>query len=344
MAILNCPECHEKISSTASTCVHCGAPIVVCPECQTPYVKGIEVCAECGYEFKKHVDSKPEATQPVEDEKAPAKDKTPKITAAELNDSCKKFSFLDLLEVLCLLAYGLWIWLFYALKNWSDGTMAMLESFEDTRDMATTLLVIALALMLADIVLRSVNKRSDFQLRIDMAKTKKLSLQQVAENTLDVDYKKKNHEYADDQADGLSEILNAELYQNDPASKKRFYNWTTISIFLRLITCVLLFLFIDHNVDIYMQAELLKSDLLNIPGGSLDAVEKWWMPVVAVIVEIINKTYTRITKKSSAKQRREWVSKQFPEKLPVYDKYLVGLYAAKQMAKDIVDNQTRGGV
>ena len=53
MAIVICPECNEKISSSVSQCVHCGAKITVCPECGKIYMDHPNTCAECGYILKK---------------------------------------------------------------------------------------------------------------------------------------------------------------------------------------------------------------------------------------------------------------------------------------------------
>ncbi len=53
MAILICPNCKGKISSTAEVCVHCGEKFIVCPECSEAAAFDAEVCSGCGYGFKK---------------------------------------------------------------------------------------------------------------------------------------------------------------------------------------------------------------------------------------------------------------------------------------------------
>ena len=51
MAILNCPECGEKISSTAKQCVHCGCKITVCSECGKVILGERGTCPDCGFKI-----------------------------------------------------------------------------------------------------------------------------------------------------------------------------------------------------------------------------------------------------------------------------------------------------
>lgn len=53
MALINCPECGEKISSTSTQCVHCGCSIKICPECNEVYKGDIAECEKCGFRFVK---------------------------------------------------------------------------------------------------------------------------------------------------------------------------------------------------------------------------------------------------------------------------------------------------
>lgn len=53
MALINCPECGEKISSSTTQCIHCGCNIKVCPECGEIYKGDIVECEKCGFRFIK---------------------------------------------------------------------------------------------------------------------------------------------------------------------------------------------------------------------------------------------------------------------------------------------------
>lgn len=51
MALINCKECGQEISDSASVCPHCGAPVikdVYCPKCGTKVPENIQFCPTCG--------------------------------------------------------------------------------------------------------------------------------------------------------------------------------------------------------------------------------------------------------------------------------------------------------
>ena len=58
MALINCPECGQKISDKASACIHCGCPIEknkTCPECGSVVNESDTVCKTCGFPFETQV-------------------------------------------------------------------------------------------------------------------------------------------------------------------------------------------------------------------------------------------------------------------------------------------------
>lgn len=51
MALMNCKECGQQISDSASVCPHCGAPVVkdvYCPACGTKVPGNVRFCPNCG--------------------------------------------------------------------------------------------------------------------------------------------------------------------------------------------------------------------------------------------------------------------------------------------------------
>ena len=51
MALVNCKECGQQISDSASVCPHCGAPIikeVFCPNCGAKMPQNLKYCPQCG--------------------------------------------------------------------------------------------------------------------------------------------------------------------------------------------------------------------------------------------------------------------------------------------------------
>lgn len=53
MALVKCPECKKEISDKATTCIHCGCPIIkeikcYCKECGNELLKSDKTCSSCG--------------------------------------------------------------------------------------------------------------------------------------------------------------------------------------------------------------------------------------------------------------------------------------------------------
>jgi predicted amidophosphoribosyltransferase len=68
MALINCPECNQHVSTLAKSCPHCGAPVSemenqkekhdeikvkICPRCTQTNPDSWEVCSQCGFPFVK---------------------------------------------------------------------------------------------------------------------------------------------------------------------------------------------------------------------------------------------------------------------------------------------------
>ena len=51
MALISCKECGKEISDAATTCPHCGAPVikdVFCQKCGNKIPENVEFCPNCG--------------------------------------------------------------------------------------------------------------------------------------------------------------------------------------------------------------------------------------------------------------------------------------------------------
>ena len=342
MAVINCPECNEKISNTVKQCVHCGASIVICPECGTAFVEGVKLCTECGYEFKKKNEKstiKKESKNEQEGTQFDAEQLESKVKESE-----PKWSFIDLLELLCAVVPGLLcLFVFFLISNWSDSPERML-TYIDVQKTCTIVMVISAILFVGEAIFNVINEKNTMQKFINTSRAKQTELHKVIENTLIIDYSKKKPEYADDQADSLKKILNAEIYDKDQSARPRFKNWVAVVIICKAVFCLCLFLFLQHNIGIYMTKELFKADMLNIPGWSWTSVERWWLLAVEVIALVIKKIYTSRVKKDSVNRRRDWINQNFSQSLQVYDTYLDGFYSARKYGDDTRRNNTRGGV
>lgn len=67
MAIINCPECGNSISTKAVSCVKCGFPlseIFICPECNNVEAKNdAGVCSKCGCPIDENTNSNQETNK-----------------------------------------------------------------------------------------------------------------------------------------------------------------------------------------------------------------------------------------------------------------------------------------
>ena len=71
MAMITCPNCGEKISDKAKSCVHCGVSLQpeekrVCGECGTELEEDMEICPVCGCPVEKSEDASEDVPQQVE--------------------------------------------------------------------------------------------------------------------------------------------------------------------------------------------------------------------------------------------------------------------------------------
>ncbi len=48
MSLVKCIECGNTVSTTAQSCPHCGAPIILCTACGRPLPASAETCPHCG--------------------------------------------------------------------------------------------------------------------------------------------------------------------------------------------------------------------------------------------------------------------------------------------------------
>lgn len=71
MAVVICPSCGGKVSTTRSTCIHCGYEFEakkVCPECDEQVDANASECPSCGYVFNNSEETIPTVVEKVEKE------------------------------------------------------------------------------------------------------------------------------------------------------------------------------------------------------------------------------------------------------------------------------------
>ena len=347
MAIINCPECNGKISDTVKQCVHCGAPITVCPECGTVFAKRIDTCPECGYIINKNKNTnniKNKSTNANTDQKP--KNKVMNADHAFHEWSKKNnMNATDIISILCfVVGIALAVIAYFKLKNWTESYMEMVTTYKDTISSITTLTVIACILFFVGTIFDVFDQKSELEGLSLWAKGRNSSLKEIIIHTLSMDLSKKKPERLDDISRAMVYALNSELYDTSVSSKRRFSGWIAMRLICSLAFSVGALFFILHNLEIYMTAELFKSDRFDIPGFSFSMIENWWLLGIAVGSSVIKGFYNFYIKKISKKDRRDWVKQNHPEGLEAYDKYMDGFNVARQVGDDISKNGTRGGI
>ena len=63
MALIECPECGQKISDKTKLCVHCGVSVKICGECGKMVIADAMLCPSCGMEFEQVVTKSTEEKQ-----------------------------------------------------------------------------------------------------------------------------------------------------------------------------------------------------------------------------------------------------------------------------------------
>ena len=311
MAIINCPECNGQISDTCKNCIHCGAEIVICPECKSVQVEGAEACSKCGYSFKK--------PEPVNTKSTDEEEKSRKITAMQFveafgkvissSGSAKAAKVFEILFFISLVVTLI---------------VCMLLNSATTSAETETLLVALL--FCAGVyfpffyhlftIFICTRQRNNIVYAQSFAKSTGKSLNQIIDNTLNIEYSTKNSGYIKKQTEGMGWILDSKL-SNFTWSFRRAINVRLIVfIILNYIVsscCVWLIMY----QCLYFMGETVGDLLLFAPGkGILIA-----LMVVSYIAMII---YNIIMSSYSKKRRREWIVKNYPKHVEVYDKYLSG--------------------
>ena len=347
MAIINCPECNEKISNTIKNCIHCGAAIVICPECETAFVEGVEVCSECGYSFQTTVttENKTEKTK----EEVSEKNETPKITAAQLCEENEKdnfsLQFIKLIKtfislgpiILCVCGY-------VKVFNWMKSPNLMLINFKNVYETIIIFIGISLALEFLWKILGFIIKAEKLNSHKRLALTKQTNLHQIIENTLTIDYVIEKPERADSEAVSLVKVLDSELYEKDFNFKNNFTVFLTISIVEDLVNNLLLFFFFKKNIGIWLTAIMLRGDTILKFKDFANITENWWMIIIPSIIALIFYIYNLSSDKFSANRRRFWVKKNFPDKMDTYEKYLGGNYGKNKIRESKINNMTIWGI
>lgn len=322
MAIINCPECNEKISDTVKQCVHCGASITVCPECKKISVGNLDICSECGYVISKN-HQQSEAYEVVE-KKQDKKIKNAQfaIEKWKLENPINRLYDHDV--IIKLIAIGIGIWFIVTMVNdideWRNNMLTVnYTSVLSSINERFIFLVILSAIATLYDDFRKVFFWKSF---LNWIKYKNISLKELINNSVSQNFSKMIPEEVKKQAMPIKYALDTELYDTDIVLKNNIITFGIIDFLHTLISSFMIYGFISKNLEIYMTAELWKSDLLGIAGWSFSMIEDWWIVIVVVAFGVIMSIYERSVDKKIEKTRKKWIECHMPNNAYKYEKYI----------------------
>ena len=320
MAITICPECKKEISTKADHCVHCGCNFIVCPECETVYVEKVNACRECGFVLKDFENKEKE-----KDDVNRTNEKTLMAVSKEW-ESQGNLKFFKKLLFGMILFFAPVVMIIVAIVNlavWSgkDGIM-MVAEYKNTFSNTTVCFVLfGVFIVLTSVYenLRWIILQNNFK---NWVSFQKIDLKQLIEDSFNFD--KKNmavYEFAELIGD-IKFAIGTSVYSEDIILKSKQRTQSIISIVFSSVFAVLMTWFFISNVEVYMVAELLKSDLLGTGGFKFSMLENWWLAICAAIVYVSGSIYDKITGKQDKIIQSTWVEKNLPQYVGLYNKYI----------------------
>lgn len=316
MAIINCPECNEKISSTVDHCIHCGVKITVCPECEKIFTTDQSVCPECGYTIRKK--------EPHQEEIFDEKTDTIKETVTQwksevlIGQLWNKSSIIILIEG--LLSYVPFFLAFLELFNWSD----VLNYSSVLKNVNGYIIASTIILWLVSICDGIYQKYIAHILFSSWIKNKKIDLPKIIRADFAQNLEKIVPEEWQQTAPFWDFALKSELYDKHFASKNKRYMLELALLALSTVKYLLLGYFLTKNVEVYMQGVFWYGSKF---AFDFSIVENWWMLIGYAIISIFQHVYASTVNKQLEKQQIEWMNKTMPENTKKYEVYVKNVFS-----------------
>lgn len=310
MAIISCPECQGKISDTVNQCIHCGAKIKICAECKSVYTDQVKTCSNCGYVFD---DTDFAVSSETKAEVKNSKELVSKWknNVPFINVAFGFWNFLELGSSLFLLLAIL------KLTGWSDPFEA-----DSVLSGIKTYLVFAVVFFMVGASENLFAPSLKGMMMSNWCRSNGLNLKTAIINGIQTDFDAIPTKDAETELDYLGQCIKAEFYTNENASRSKLMGFRIASLAASLVPAILLYSFLTKNVEIYMRAELMKSDILNIPGFEFSMIENWWLVIAAAVIYIVIvpmlKKYVKSIEEAAIES---WFVQSFPEHEALYQKY-----------------------
>lgn len=308
MAIITCPECGQKISSTAQQCVHCGCKITVCSECGKVLLGEPDVCSECGFPFKK-VEQKiqtPEKKQDFNDvAEAVKKWKEESVIAKILPYNtilaCLLFALMFLGLVLVFINYSIPI----------DGNYEnMVYSYKSSLSGIRGGIILFTTICIIVEIYHAYGGHIFCYFFWKWAKEKNIDLKKLIEKSFDIDYNLKPFKERQRYCVTLFLAVKTKLFEDNQLVREKtikvFVVAELVNLIKEILFGVLLYTFLEY---------LLQSAIFNLTKDfdvfkTIINYPKLWaflIPVALTIVELVIASYDK-----THKEVELWVNKNMP--------------------------------
>ena len=318
MAIINCPECKEKISNTSNRCIHCGAKITFCPECEQVFAVECEICPECGYKIKESTE-----TEKEENETSHYK------SAVSVTDKWKSGNMFHNLNsygelIFNIISFLLVVVACFKFTDWTSGLSDLdnLLSADTVLKDLKHIFVFILIFSTCSVIVDQLNPYIDAALFSTWAKERKINLSNLINISFSNNFDGKVVEQIEKEATELKLIVNAEYIKNDIFNRSKRIAIYIITTVIYVISGLFFMWFGLDNIEIFMRAELSKSEILNIPGWSFSMIE-WKNLIFTGLFAIAYHILRYLGKKYVERLRSDWIKKNYSEHSYKYEKYVV---------------------
>jgi len=268
-------------------------------------------CAECGYILKK--------TEEI------AKDKQEERKEANENasDVNRKWrienpfvAILEHLDTVFFILSGIFIAIaIIKLHNWNSNLsdVNVFLKTETIRKSVNTLFIFFVIFITAENIFDSIWTTLSCTMLSNWAGMRKINLITTIKTSFFRREQKMDKKERECLEKDLKFTLNAAFMKDEYLIKNKRIIDHVVNAIAIIIADIFVCSFVFENVKVFMQAQMLKSDMLNISGWELAVVESWWKLAVGVVIIIAMNFYGKYSLSNMRHQREEWLKKTMPE-------------------------------
>lgn len=324
MAIIECPECEGKLSTSAKKCIHCGCEFTVCRECGTVLVGKPTVCPECGYAFvKKENDSDENEYQQEKNsnksEKSVKKGKTQKgiFGLKEIYKNWRNESGINNLKIFKYVTMAIsYICLAVAFIQFVTANQWGFE-YKDKMTLMTAMLGVMCIMEICGYAIMNAGEFA-FVLKISAwAKTKNIGFDTLTGQYLE--NLKKQYEdvnvIAELNVDGdLRNIFKSLMFADNYNTKNQFIGFEIFEMVLKAVSSGFIWSFVILNVrNITSTCFLVGHAKFFTEMFSFSSIEYWWLFITGIVVAVIKILYTVAVESREDTCLDKWFKKEYGE-------------------------------